>query len=177
MLVIVEDLNRVMIMDKIVKYYRNKHKLFIKLPVKSVYSTQKGLTLVEIIISLALLGIITIPILNMFVHSTSTNSKAQNIIEGTYIAQSTMENIYDLSKSYSFSEGLIQLTSTGYVEATINPEYDYSYTKEMDNHYIKIELSNLVYNDSLVKVIVKIYNDGTMNKLESQIETILSWEK
>ncbi len=161
---------------KTIEGSKNSHSSTTIARVKGNIFAQKGLTIIEMIISIALLAIITIPFLAMFVHSTSTNSKSQNILEGTHLAQTTMEELYYLSSSYSFSDGLSQLVDMSYVEAVIEHDNDYSYTKEQDGYYIKIELKNSAYAGSLVKTVVKIYNNSSMEKLESQMETILSWK-
>lgn len=142
---------------------------------KDILFTRKGMTLIENIISLALLAIIIVPFLTMFVNSTSTNSKSQNILEATYLAQSTMEELYSLSISYPFSDGLLQLTTNGYTETVIVSDDDYNYVKEQGDYYIKIEIRNSAYTGSLVKSVVKIYNNSSMDKLVSQMETILTW--
>lgn len=142
---------------------------------KNIFFTRKGMTLIEIIISLALLAIIIIPFMTMFVHSTSTNSKSQNILDATYLAQNTMEELYSISISYPFSDGILQLTASGYTETVIVSDDEYNFEKEQDGYYIKIEIRNSAYTGNLVKAVVKIYNNSSMNKLESQMETILSW--
>ncbi len=142
---------------------------------KDILFARKGMTLIEIIISLALLAIIIVPFLTMFVHSTSTNSRSQNIVDATYVAQSNMEELYSISTTYTFSTGLLQLTSNGYSETVVASGNDYDYVKEQDGYYIKIEIRNSAYTGNLVKAIVKVYNNSSLDKLESQMETILSW--
>ena len=44
---------------------------------KHINSKRKGMTLIEVILSLAILGIIIIPFLNMFVFSAVTNSESR----------------------------------------------------------------------------------------------------
>ncbi|MDI9477018.1 MAG: type II secretion system protein [Natronincolaceae bacterium] len=116
---------------------------------------KKGLTLIEVILSLAILGIIIVPFLNIFVFSTVTNRKSENILDATYVAQNIMEQRYAESKNENEipeSEEYPDPFGVGYwVEETIDNE------------------------GNLVRVIIKIYSDDNKNKLEAQMETYLLW--
>lgn len=137
----------------------------------------KGMTLIEIIVSLALLAIVIVPFLTMIVNSTRTNRTSEDILDATYVAQSNMEELYSLSISDdTFKQDLLQLSGNGFIETVIVTDKDYNYTKEKDGFYVKIEIRGSKYEGNLVKVLVKVYNNSAMGKLESQMETILSWD-
>lgn len=136
---------------------------------------RKGMTLIEIIVSLALLAIIIVPFLNMLVQSTVTTKKSEVILDATYVAQSVMEELYLLSISYNFSDSILKLTENEYIEEIVVAGKDYDYTKENDNYYVKIEIRGSKYEGNLVKALVIIYNNSSKDKLEAQMETILSW--
>lgn len=140
------------------------------------YNTSKGLTLIEIIVSLALLSIIIIPFLAMFVNSTKVNSRSDTTLNATYLAQVTMEELYHFSESYTFMDGLIQLGDNGFTQTTIIVGNDYDFGKEQGPHYIKIEIRKSAYSGNLTKTLVKIYNNSAMDILQAQMETILSWK-
>lgn len=53
----------------------------------------RGITLVEIIVSIAILAIIVLPFLNAFVTATKTNVKAKNEMNATHLATNIMEGI------------------------------------------------------------------------------------
>lgn len=53
----------------------------------------RGVTLVEIIVSIAILAIIVLPFLNAFVTATKTNVKAKNEMNATHLATNIMEGI------------------------------------------------------------------------------------
>lgn len=58
-----------------------------------IMGDNSGFTLVELLVSMAILGIVFIPILRSFMAATLTNSKAQKIQNATSVAQDVMENI------------------------------------------------------------------------------------
>ena len=53
----------------------------------------RGITLVELIVSIAILAIIVLPFLNAFVTATKTNVKARNKMNATHLATNIMEGI------------------------------------------------------------------------------------
>lgn len=143
---------------------------------KNILINRKGMTLIEIIVSLAILAIIIVPFMNMFVQSTVTNKKSETILDATYVAQSNMENIYSISKSKTFIAGRLQLTDNdGFIETDVSTNNNYNYTKNVTGYFINIQIMRIVGKGNLVKLLVKIYDNSSMSKLESQMETILPW--
>jgi prepilin-type N-terminal cleavage/methylation domain-containing protein len=59
----------------------------------------KGLTLVELIVAVAILAIIVLPLLKAFVISTDTNAKAKEKLRTTELAQNIMEGLEAISLS------------------------------------------------------------------------------
>ena len=57
----------------------------------------QGLTLVELIVSIAILAIIVLPLLTSFVQATKTNVKAKNKLHATEVAQNIMEGLQNVS--------------------------------------------------------------------------------
>ncbi|MCB2355922.1 prepilin-type N-terminal cleavage/methylation domain-containing protein [Clostridium estertheticum] len=147
-----------------------------KIKQKNILIKRKGMTLIEIIVSLAILAIIIVPFLNMFVQSTVTNKKSETILDATYVAQREMEYIYSISKSKTFIAGRLQLTDNdGFTQTNVSANNNYSYTKNVTGYFINIQIMRIVGRGNLVKLLVKIYDNSSMSKLESQMETILPW--
>lgn len=124
---------------------------------KNGLHNQKGMTLIEIIVSLAILGIILVPFMNMFVHSTLTTQKSGVILDASYEAQSVMEDIYNDSK-----DGIINIPSNG-----IDKKWDSVGHK----YWIDIKISTQTINP--VDVLIRIYSDESETNIEAQIETKL----
>ena len=124
---------------------------------KNARCKERGLTLIEVILSLAILGIIIVPFLNMFIFSTMTNRKSENILDATYVAQNIMEQRYAESRN---GNGIPEDSEEGYSDP-----YGGGYWV---NEIIEVE-------DNLVRVIVEVYSDNSKEKLEAQMETYLLW--
>jgi len=59
-------------------------------------SNKDAFTLIEVIISIAILALLVGPFLGMFVQITRINKASQKTLESTFIAQRNMESLYDL---------------------------------------------------------------------------------
>ena len=57
----------------------------------------KGLTLIEVIVSIALLGLVVMGFMQLFTVSSIVTSKSEDVLEATYTGKDTMELIYNLS--------------------------------------------------------------------------------
>ncbi len=126
---------------------------------KKLKNKRDGLTLIEVILSLAILGIIIISFLNMFVFSTVTNSKSEDIMDATYIAQGRIEKRFGESKDRT---------------VPIPLDIGKIYSGSIEGYWIEEEILNI--DDNLVRLIVKVYSDESKNKLEAQMETYLLWD-
>jgi prepilin-type N-terminal cleavage/methylation domain-containing protein len=61
--------------------------------IKLIISNNRGMTLVELIVTIAVLGILIVPVTSMFVFSAKINMAASNEYEAAMFAQSYMEEI------------------------------------------------------------------------------------
>lgn len=136
-------------------------------------NNQKGMTLVEIIVSIAILSIIIVTFLTFFIQSTKVNNVSKDITDSSYVAQSEMEEIYNLSNTMSYMDTITYL-SNAYTVNSSDSNYEYIFTKQIvDNNIYNIRIT-FSTTDEVKDVIVKVYNDS--NKLEAQLETKLLWE-
>ena len=66
--------------------------------------SNKGFTLVEVLIAITILAIIVVPLLRAFVVSANTNAKARRVMRATTLAQNVIEEL----KAYSLDESAEQ---------------------------------------------------------------------
>lgn len=126
---------------------------------KRYFSNEKGVTLIEIIISLAILMIIIIPFLTMFTHSTVTNSRSETMLDATFVAQRVMEDIYKDSQD-----------ETKPIPVNGSKTYWDSWGS---NYWIHQEIT---VQNNLVRVIIKVYSNDSQEELEAQMETYMFWK-
>ncbi|WP_144547835.1 prepilin-type N-terminal cleavage/methylation domain-containing protein [Bacillus sp. X1(2014)] len=158
--------------------------------VSSYFSSQRGMTLIEILVSIIILSIIIVTLLTMLIQSSRTNNTSKNIVNTTYLAENSMEEIRNFVVSTTFSSSttfMSNLTISGYDKLTITDldkitDYDKSsgyFYKKINNtkgHFILVKL--VPKEAPLVKVTVKVYNNETSSKrLEAQMEMLISWKQ
>lgn len=106
---------------------------------------KKGVTLIELLITLVILGIVIMPLSGLLINSVKINTDSRNVMEANYIAQTFIENwkaknlssLMDEAQIQSLNDGnVITLTEAykGYiVETMITPIVQYS-TAETINY-------------------------------------------
>ena len=119
---------------------------------------ENGFTLIEIILSFAILSIVLVAYLTLFTNASRDNSSALYKSRAVYIAQSYMEKIYEGGTEYSYDSFRTILTTDdpdyGFVWDSANEEFH----KTENNYYIKIKIT--LKTGNLYKVLVRIYNNS-----------------
>lgn len=91
-------------------------------------SNNCGMTLVELVVTMAVLGILIAPVMSMFVFSAKINNTASNEYKASMLAQSYMEEIKAMreidTQKYAYN------SSTGKYECLV-PETESSYGAEI----------------------------------------------
>jgi len=104
-----------------------------------------GLTIVEIIMSLAILGIVICPLMSIFIFSRKINNKNEIVYKSMQQAQSCMEEIQAMdfldSANYKFN------SKNAYYERIIY-EYVNNYSTEI---IIKPDSRNMIYDVEIVQ--------------------------
>lgn len=134
----------------------------------------KGMTLIEVLVSLVILSIIVVSILPFFIQSSRTTDLSENIVNATLLAETEMESIINMNTtlpSESLEDFSNRILARGYER---DPSCNGCYGMYKDRQYISIQLSDMSGN--LGKVILRIYDDNK-NRVASQMEMILTWEK
>lgn len=132
------------------------------------YKRNKGFTLVEIIVSLALLGILAVTFIPLFTMSATVMGKTQDKLEATYTGKDTMELMYKLSLGTNYNDLETELVSRGY-DKDINNVYIYQTT---NNKCIELGVTK---QEDLVEVVTKVYSTMNRTELESKYQAYYKW--
>ncbi|QHS24608.1 type II secretion system protein [Virgibacillus sp. MSP4-1] len=137
---------------------------------------EQGVTLVEVLVSFVILSIILVSLLSFFSQSARTNQTSEEILDATYMAQTQMEQLYQLSKDYTIEQGITQLNNQNFANITTNNEQNTFHLEKPSSHFwITVEINKTEKDmDDLYNVLVKVY-DQDKERLEAQMETILAW--
>jgi len=136
----------------------------------SAKKCKAGFTIIEVLLSIVIIGIIASVCLPIFTLSAKTNRQTEQTLDSTYLGQNAMEEVYHLSRSIPYEE----LANHGYTYV----KGKYIYSHEYDSgKYLTIEIEKEKENNDLVRVIVKVYDNKDMNKLETQYESLYIWKE
>lgn len=130
--------------------------------------TNQGLTLIEIILSFAILSIVLSVFLNLFSDAGKDNLSVSYKSKAVYMAQSYMEMVYEGSTEHSYNTYHSILTAD-------DPEYNFVwnsvnavYEKTDDDYFVRIKITFQKMN--LYKVLVQVY-DNSQTELLAQNES------
>jgi len=142
----------------------------------NIKNNETGLTMIELLISIAVIGIIIVAFIPLFLMSAKTNTRSEVTLDSTYLGKDAMEAVYYLSKTFPYEslEGKLKekLEEKEYIEISKDISENIYVYEYKDKKYLTIKFKE---EGNLIRVIVKIYKDENMNKLESQYESLYSW--
>jgi hypothetical protein len=138
-------------------------------------TSNAGSSLVEILAAIVLLALIVGPFLTLFLQSAQTNQMTQKVDDATFMANSEMEYLYNLSANFTISQvpanigSSYQSTTQSCVSGAI------CFTKTSNGHYIFIQIKP-VTQSHLEDVEVRVYKTQAMNQLQAKMESVYSWK-
>ena len=132
-----------------------------------IKKSRSGLTLIELILSIAIIAMIIISFMPLFAMSAKNNRKSEDTLSATYLGKDAMELAYHLSKTVAYDDLESQMLTEGYTHLS-----DHEYEIESEGKYIHMSFFK---NDKLVKVLVKVYQDETRGQVEVQYESLYIW--
>ena len=118
--------------------------------------SRDGLTIVEIIMSLAILGIVICPLMSMFIFSQKLNNKSEIEYKSMLQAQKYMEEIQSMDT----------LDTTNYQFNSENDRYERIINESVNNYsteiIIKPDSRNMIFD---IEIILK-HDEQVINKLK-----------
>jgi len=132
---------------------------------------EKGLTLVEVIASLALISIIIIGVMAFFTTAVKTNDASETLLDASYVNQRYMEEIYQLADTSSDNERDNQLKNAGWAKTTAG-----RYTRQASGYYLELSITDARPATTLKNISLNVYRDPEHRRLASQMETKRQWE-
>lgn len=136
---------------------------------KGLKENIKGLTLIELIISLAIIGIIVIAFMPLFTMSAKANIKSGTMLGSTYSGKDAMEEVYQLSRQVAYDQlgEKLEEIDRGYKKGSEANEWE----KYLDNdRVLKLKFGE---EDNLINVEVYIYKG---DQVETHYQSLFSWK-
>ena len=142
-----------------------------------IIRNNKGMSLLELLVSIFILSILAAPFLTLYIHANKTNLETRQMVKATFIAEGCMEEIYYLSTkstTVNFNNICSELAAL-YDSETITGS-EHTYEKKIDNLYVKSRIGTSAYIPGLTnvyKVIVEVYYDEYYRELASKMEYVV----
>jgi len=138
--------------------------------------SRKGMTLVEVVIAMAIFGMIMVAIFPAFIVLNLTNVVSKENVTTNYMAQDVIETIYNYSQSISDTDLINTLiASNGFV--VDDHSGDVYHLSKADSDYqtnLTVTFADPEAGFVTVMVVVESLNETLANQM-SQIETIVSF--
>lgn len=140
---------------------------------KSNWKDSQGFTLVEILTSITILSIIAITFLTFFIQSANTNAQSEETLDATYVAQSQIEEVYNISLNHGMEDAGKELKKLGYTAGSSETEGS-RFTMVREKFQIVIQLKAAEKDSHVTNVLVLVKNPS--GKLKAQMETVINWQ-
>ncbi len=89
------------------------------------FKSKKGYTLIEVILSIAILAMIVVPFSGLFLSTTRTNSRAEDMLNANQLAQEYMERYRALSTINSANESVLRNGKEYTIRVTVGDNVAY----------------------------------------------------
>lgn len=135
----------------------------------------KGMTLIEILLSLTILSFVLLTFASFFSQSARTNQQAEAITDATFVAQTFIEEATNTSGIITNWQLAVKQISQnlGFPEPASPVDGKYTIAGPYQAYYVEMQIFGPQQNG---KTTVKVY-DQTKTKMEAHMETRLLWEE
>ncbi|MGX9135427.1 type IV pilus modification PilV family protein [Rummeliibacillus sp. JY-2-4R] len=145
---------------------------------KKTMQNEKGVTLVEVVASFVILVILLVSFYTLFIQTKQTTKSSAEIVNATYIAQTEMENAYQISlrrknNAFSNQDSFINSLSNSYPEE-INASMLKEYRKTKDQFIIEMKLENRTEQPYLMNIVIEVKSNNGKDK--AKMENVLVWK-
>lgn len=137
-----------------------------------IYKNNSGFTMIELLISVAILALIVIPILNSFLMSARLNAKAKQKHKATIVAENIMEKL----KANSL-EDIEKWTDMQNLSTSDVRSYRLESFKDQGSQYnvqIKMDPTSTLYKNGTTKALINDYSFPVISEVYGNSNAIIS---
>lgn len=141
----------------------------------SAFINSKGLTLIEVLVSIILISIILFSFFSFFIQSAKTGKTSEEVVDATYLAQVEMEKIYEVSNKGDFKSGINEIVnSLSYKQLSPDSSKEYRYSKSQDGFYLTLTFKEHTY-PGMSYLVIEVFEHENDIRPRAKMETILEW--
>lgn len=141
-----------------------------------VNSDQKGMTFIEVLLSITILSIVIMAFLTFFIQSSKTNEQSSDILDATYLTQTYMETFYMRSTENSFDMFIAELKEQDHFQEHVAAEAGYVELSKLDQGYF-IVLKIKEPRDGISPLMIRTYKDASQSQLMAKMESRIQWKQ
>ena len=134
--------------------------------------SRKGSSLIEVLIAMAILGLVIAPFLTMFIQAARANAESRVIMDASYYGQNLMEDVKYSAGANGMADARTFLTGQGFTEQVYTADTHYDYTKTDTNFTYVVDLDNTGMVVPFFKITVKVYTDAAKTKCKANIQVL-----
>ncbi|WP_058307233.1 type IV pilus modification PilV family protein [Gracilibacillus massiliensis] len=142
---------------------------------KDHFTNNSGFTLIEILASVVILSLISFGFLALFTHASKSNILSENILDGNYIAQTEIEDIYQYSTETTITETISNMESNAYHLTNSGDDF-YQLRQKNDDYSVDIHFLHNDQQPSLWRVTVTVTDERGSSSLLAKIESVYQWQ-
>lgn len=137
------------------------------------FHNEKGLTLVEVLASIVILSIVVTTFLLVFSQTAKTTKQSEEKVDATYVAQTEMENMYEMSQDYTLDETYKELN--GYTKTSDGDWNRFEIDKEDGNFHITISFNEL--DTGMTRVVIEVESTIENDPTKAHMENLYKWKE
>jgi prepilin-type N-terminal cleavage/methylation domain-containing protein len=120
---------------------------------------KKGYSLLEVVVAISILAIIVLAFFPLFTYTFKNIKRAEKIVDASYVAQSTLEELYSRSKDSEYAPP----------DSGVTKKYD-DFGK---GYWVVLEIDTRGMD---VDAVVTVYADESEKEMKSRMELHLKWK-
>jgi prepilin-type N-terminal cleavage/methylation domain-containing protein len=132
------------------------------------FTSQTGMSLLEIMVSLSILAVTFIALMQSFPLTLSINKTSENATKASYLAQEKLEELNSLGYG-NIAVGTIE---TKHRLSSAQNNYLYYFQRQTLVNYVDGNLQDSVSDTGLKKISVTIYYTNALSKTEKNYSTV-----
>ncbi|WP_203333179.1 hypothetical protein [Planococcus beigongshangi] len=157
-----------------------------KIPNFKLKKDERGLSLLEVVASIVILTLLLTSFLGLLLSATKSTKQAREVIDYTFIAQRTMESIYQNSKKYNLEDLDKMMLEEPFTLATKDAEKKFTLNDiDANNESYTIKVTFIDYeppekdvfeslSSTLNRVLIEVIPEGK-TKPYAKIENLIEW--
>lgn len=137
------------------------------------FHNEKGLTLVEVLASIVILSIVVTTFLLVFSQTAKTTKQSEEKVDATYVAQTEMENMYEMSRDSTLEETYGKLN--GYTETSDDDWVRFEKDKDDGSFHITISFNEL--DTGMTRVVIEVESTIENDPTKAHMENLYKWKE